>query len=356
MSDVLEIISPRSKKQQTEVLEDYLASPTKQREIRKELEELDNLDLFDENEDNTNTTGWINPDLVLEKKNKVLQTSTLGHGNEHKDEDLKELSCHLGFGFNDKTFYDVLFRVGPQQKVIYGHKVIIGNRSIYFKGIFSKTQTKIVELSYPEFSPNIFQLVIQYMYSGIIELKLENVLEILHLSEKFNIRSLSALCCDFIQINLDFNNVSLVLEIISKYNQCQRLYQYCLKFIDKNILSVLKSKSFTDLSEELVILVISRDEIEISTNEEIEIFNAVLNWAKNNSKSQEVMNLTKVAEKILPHIRFPLMPKAHLTNVIEPSKFVPQYLLMEAYKNQLVPQQSNHERFTSRLINEGKRK
>ena len=86
------------------VLADYLSSPTKQREIRKELEELDNLELFEgnENEDKMNT-GWINPDLVLEKKNKVLQTSTLGHGNEHKDEDLKELSCHLGFGFNDKV-------------------------------------------------------------------------------------------------------------------------------------------------------------------------------------------------------------------------------------------------------------
>eukprot|EP01080_Neovahlkampfia_damariscottae_P005555 gene5555-9373_t len=57
-----------------------------------------------------------------------------------------------------------------------------------------------------EFSPNII------ITSGIIELKLENVLEILHLSglnwkyliifdRKFNIRSLCALCCDFIQIN-----------------------------------------------------------------------------------------------------------------------------------------------------------
>jgi hypothetical protein len=156
---------------------------------------LENLDLFDKENEDENTTGWINPDLVLEKKNKVLQTSTLGHGNEHKDEDLKELSCHLGFGFNDKvnllflmdqTFHDVLFKVGPQQKVIYGHKVIVGNRSIYFKGIFSKTQTRIVELSYPEFSPNIFQQVIQYMYSGCIDLKLENVLDILHLSGKEN--------------------------------------------------------------------------------------------------------------------------------------------------------------------------
>jgi hypothetical protein len=64
---------------------------------------LENLDLFDKENEDENTTGWINPDLVLEKKNKVLQTSTLGHGNEHKDEDLKELSCHLGFGFNDKV-------------------------------------------------------------------------------------------------------------------------------------------------------------------------------------------------------------------------------------------------------------
>jgi hypothetical protein len=204
LSNVFEMLSPRSKKQPNEgnhstfkrkAIDDFLASPTKQREIRKELEELENLDLFDKENEDENTTGWINPDLVLEKKNKVLQTSTLGHGNEHKDEDLKELSCHLGFGFNDKvkhnffntqTFHDVIFKVGPQQKIIYGHKVIVGNRSIYFKGIFSKTQTRIVELSYPEFSPNIFQQVIQYMYSGCIDLKLENVLDVLHLSGKKN--------------------------------------------------------------------------------------------------------------------------------------------------------------------------
>lgn len=355
VENVLNMISPGSKKKPTEQHEDFMLSPTKQKERREIKEEVENIAPKKEIFEEKFTTGWINPDLILQKNKRVLQTSALGHGNEHKDEDLKELSTHFEVPFNDKTFADVIFKVGKQSRVLYAHKVIVGNRSLYFRGVFSKSQTNIIELSYPEFSPMIFEEVIKYMYTGTIILKLDTVLDVLHLSEKFNVRSLSVLCCDFIQSNLDYNNVCIVLQTISKLN-CPRLYTNCLQFIDKSVLNVLKSNSFMDLAEDLVILIISRDELELSPKEEIQVFNSIYSWAKHNTQSEDVKTLSKYADRVLKHIRFPLMPKNDLTDIIEPSGFVPQDLLMEAYKNHLVPQQSNHERFSPRLINSREKK
>jgi len=323
---------------------DNEASPFKDENVNPKKQEI----VCDEN-----SLGWINPDLVLQKKPRVLQTSALGHGNEFKDEDFVELSKNLSLACNEQSFADVIFKIGPQQKVIRAHKVIIGHRSLYFRGIFSKNANKAtMELTYPEFFVPIFESVIQYIYSGRILLTLDNVLDTLHLAEKFNIRSLQILCCEFIQSNVDYNNVCMVLKFISGYN-CPRLFQFCLHFIDRNILSVMKSNSWLDLTEELLVTIIRRDEIEVKPTEEVVIFHGVLNWAKHNAKNQDM--ILRISENIFQHVRFPLMPRDDLTCIVEPSQVVPQELLMEAFKNHLVPQQSNHERFTSRLINSLKR-
>jgi hypothetical protein len=299
-----------------------------------------------------NKLAWKNPDTIMQKTPRVFRTSTLGHGHEHVDKDVNELSQHLAASFNDKTFADVVLKVGPQGRPIYAHKVILTNRSLFFRAEFSKPMQneKVTEKTFSEYSYGIVESVVKYMYSGNITLKLENVLDVLDLAEKFQVRSLSVLACNFIETNLDYNNVSMVFQAISQY-RCPSLYAYCLSFIDKAILNVVKSDSFLDLSEELLILIISRDQLALKPSEEINIFHAVHVWAKHNAQTSDTIVLSNQADRALKHVRFPLMPKDDLTNIVEQSKFVPQDLLMEAYKNHCVPQQSNHERFTPRLMN-----
>jgi len=196
VTKVLNLLSPRSAKSQNEEKDDILNSPPKQQNNKKESKEANNKKEEKEFNDNTSTNslfdekekeneGWINPDLVLQKKKRVLQTSALGHGNEIKDEDFLTLSKNYSQAFNDKNFSDVIFKIGPQGKILYAHKVIIGNRSLYFRGVLSKSNsTKVIELSYPEFSYPIFEQVVQYMYTGKINLKLDNVLDTFQLSDK----------------------------------------------------------------------------------------------------------------------------------------------------------------------------
>jgi len=297
---------------------------------------------------------FFNVNSLIASKTKALQSSSLGTGHEHKDENTPELCQQLTLSFNERQFADLIFKVGPKETPIFAHKVIVGNRSLYFRGILSKSNVHLLELSYPEFSFPIFENVVQYLYSGTIQLKLENVLEILRCSEKLNVRSLSVLCCDYIQNNLDQENVCQVIQAIAGYN-IPRLNTHCFQFIDRQILDVVKGETFLDLSEDLLIAIISCDELILQPTQEISIFHAVHNWAKHNGHSNDSGFLAKFAERIVKHIRFPLMPKNDLTNIVEPTKFVSQELLMEAYKNHLVPQQSNAERFSPRLCNARKK-
>jgi hypothetical protein len=164
----------------------------------------------------------------------------------------------------------------------------------------------------------------------------------LELSEKFKLNSLKILTVDFLTINLEINNVCLVLKEIESYN-CTQLYQDCIRFIDVNIKKVLKTEKYLELPENLIIEIIKRDELCLKKEEEILIFHSIHNWLLENSKSNfgEYKN-------ILNHIRFPLMSKSDLSEIVEPKHIVPQELLMEAYKHHLVPSQSIGERFNMR--------
>ena len=282
-------------------------------------------------------------------------------------QNMNELSENLRFNVNNKLYSDVVFRVGPNMQIIHAHRIVLSTRSVYFNTLFGKKHSHLlfdksnnssydlIKLDKPDILPEVFLKVLEYLYTGVIRLKQDDVLDILSLSEEFGIPTLKEMCSNFIQQNVDVDNSCMLLELSREYN-CFTLTDFCLKFIDKNIIRILTTNGFTELSESALISIINRTELNLQDEEEVDIFHAVLRWAKNrfigfeNNPAPELINkeLREISKNVIHHIRFPLMTSEQLSSIIEPTHFVPQELLFESYKYHLVSEKIEGERFLSR--------
>ncbi|GBC02536.1 hypothetical protein RclHR1_04670014 [Rhizophagus clarus] len=88
------------------------------------------------------------------------------------DKLLPKLSQNLLEILNDDEYYDIKIEVGndPYVKVFRAHMVILHYRSPYLRRILSINKKKNdVTLSFiklPNISPEIFQIILRYIYGG----------------------------------------------------------------------------------------------------------------------------------------------------------------------------------------------
>jgi hypothetical protein len=203
----------------------------------------------------------------------------------------------------------------------------------------------------PELFSDMFSKVIEYLYTGSIRLRLDNVLEVLSLAENFGVASLKVLCEKYLTKNIDDDNACHLLEISREFN-AKELNMIVLKYMEKgdNIKAILKSDGFKHLRRDNLVEIIRRDNLMLSPEEEILVFNAVAAWAKATKQMEKASQSDLNA--VLSHVRFPLMSSHQLSEIVEPTKLVPQELLFEAFKNHLVSktEESSEERFRPRGV------
>ncbi|CAB4416969.1 unnamed protein product [Rhizophagus irregularis] len=77
---------------------------------------------------------------------------------------------------DDDKYYDVIIEVGqdPEVKVFRSHMVILNYRSVHFRRNLSTNKKnnddKLTNIKLPNISPNIFQIILKYIYGGILNL------------------------------------------------------------------------------------------------------------------------------------------------------------------------------------------
>src|SRR5688572_16906988 len=112
---------------------------------------------------------------------------------------LSDLSQDIGQLFLTEDNYDVIIRAGEGQnmKEFFAHSLILSARSTYFKTALSEEQAKkeneIIIFKEPNISPEIIELILKYLYTGIINFDKQNVTQILKLSsaaEKLSLQKL----------------------------------------------------------------------------------------------------------------------------------------------------------------------
>lgn len=211
-------------------------------------------------------------------------------------------------GINDiyqaKQFCDVVIKVEDTE--IRAHKVILASCSKYFRAMFTtdlkEGSENVVELK--DVSEDAVQKVINFMYTGRIQIITESVQELLHVADLFDLQEVREACTDTLIRNLSPENC-ISMTNLAEAHSLKALGKASMKYAHQNVETVLQSQEFLKTPITQVKQLLSSDELNI--NSELTVFDGVLRWINNDKASRQ-----QYIEELFGLIRLSIIPVADL--------------------------------------------
>ncbi|KAL3984666.1 PHR domain family protein [Acanthocheilonema viteae] len=198
--------------------------------------------------------------------------------------------------------------IGENRERIPAHSYVLAIASAPFNAMFNGGFEKNDEIELPDVEPVAFKILLKYLYCDIIELDSSNALSTLYAAKKYMITHLVHAAVDFLNFNLNAENVCLLLAQRQLFEEEQELIDRCWKLVEVDAERVLMSDAFCDIDFILFDEILSRDAL--LTREKL-IYEAALKWAKAECGRRDLpvsqSNLRNMLSKALYHIRFPAM-------------------------------------------------
>ncbi|RGB38699.1 hypothetical protein C1646_740469 [Rhizophagus diaphanus] len=224
--------------------------------------------------------------------------------------------------FDSEIGYDVIIYAGeePDIKEIHVHSNILSVRSEYFHSVFSNELVEKVDGKFifkkPNISPQLFNIILRFIYCGNIELNTLqgfDILKLLLIVEEFNIQLLIVHIQEFlIEHQPEFlkQNLIDILETIYQRESFTELWNFYLEKICEDPKILFNSDKFINLKDNLLELLLKREDLNV---DEIEIWENLLKWcfAQQNMENEptkwnkeDITKIERVLERFLPLVRF----------------------------------------------------
>ncbi|PKY60508.1 BTB-domain-containing protein [Rhizophagus irregularis] len=274
------------------------------------------------------------------------------------------LSKDLSLMLNDSDDYNVIIYVGknPNIKEFRAHTNILRARSPYFKGALSnlwirnRNNDNMIEFKKPNINPDVFEIILEYIYTGEVNLTKksgENILALLIASDELLLDELFELVQDYLikrSIWVEQNFV-LVLHTIYKLSRCKKLQDHCIESICADPQLFFTSKDFLSLDKGILYYLLKRDDLAI---EEIILWDYLIDWGimrnpslrhrKNRKTKWSNINFETLKEtlsRFIPLIRFSGISSADFFDRVRPFKpIIPNYIyeeIMEYHMKNALP-------------------
>ncbi|EXX63198.1 uncharacterized protein OCT59_025382 [Rhizophagus irregularis] len=253
----------------------------------------------------------------------------------------------------DDEYYDVTIEVGedPNVKILRAHMNILYYRSPYLRRTLASNNRNnktndLVHIKLPNISPEIFQIILKYIYGGILSLNEQDdseIFKVLLAADQLLIQEL----VDYLQNYLIENKskwmeqqFELVHRTSFQSNSLLAIQQFCTNFMAKSPEKIFKSFDFTSLSEKSLIQLIKNDDLQMK---EIEVWEHILKWglAQNPTLSpdpttwsdDEFKTMENTLQFCLPFIRFFSLSSKDFLQSVRPFKKLLKYKLYEDLLN-----------------------
>ena len=234
------------------------------------------------------------------------------------------LSSQMDSLLISKKFYDVTFIVENER--FFCHRVILAARCEYFRALLyggMRESNSASDIVISDTSSRSFQILLKYIYTGLVvlkNLKDHEIIDLLNAAHKYDLLPLQNTISSYLESIINIENVTLIYDVACLYSLVS-LKQKCLVFIDHNAVDVLAAESFVSLSETSLVAVISRDSFYAP---EINIYKAVVNWIKNDKK--DLSN----NHNILNFVRLPLIGLHDLFHIVRESGLYNSDVILDA--------------------------
>ncbi|GBC02782.1 hypothetical protein RclHR1_04810013 [Rhizophagus clarus] len=265
------------------------------------------------------------------------------------DKLLSTLSQNLLEILNDDEYCDITIEVGndPHVKIFRAHMVILNYRSTYLRRILSINKKKndgtLVQIKLPNISPEIFQIILKYIYGGKLSLEEYDTLDIVKIlvtASELSLHELVTHLQSYLirnKTNWMEQNFNLIYQTSFENNSFLELQKYCTNLISEDPDKVFESLDFSTISENLLISIIQSDNLQM---EEVQIWEHVLKWglsqnpgisSDHSTYSKDDFNsLKNTLQRCIPFVRFyNLTSKEFSDRVLPYKKVLPKELYMD---------------------------
>ncbi|GBB88624.1 hypothetical protein RclHR1_01520009 [Rhizophagus clarus] len=247
---------------------------------------------------------------------------------------------------DDDEYYDITIEVGkdPIVRIFRAHMIILNYRSVYFRRNLSTNKKNsdgaLTHIKLPDISPNTFQIILKYIYGGILNLDDIDTLEIIDVLVASEILKLQEIV-NYLQSYLIENksnwiqeNFTLIHNSIFQHASFVELQNFCTDFMSNYPEKIFNSINFTSIQEKTLISLIRRDDLKM---EEIDIWDHVLKWglAQNPTllsepqtwSDDDFKSMEITLQKCLPFVRFfQMSSKEFLKKVVPYQKLLKSQL------------------------------
>ncbi|EXX60862.1 uncharacterized protein OCT59_021368 [Rhizophagus irregularis] len=267
---------------------------------------------------------------------------------------LPKLSQNFLELLNDDEYYDITIEVGndPYVKVFRAHIAILNYRSPYLRRILSTNKKKndgiLTHIKLPNILPEIFQIILRYIYGGRLSLKEYNVTDIIKILIAANELSLQEIIIHLQSFLIENKknwleqNFNLIYGTSFENESFLELQNFCTELITKEPNKIFKSIDFNSISEKTLISLIRHENLKIS---DVQVWEHVLVWgiAQNpelssdpdpSSYSKNDFNsLKNTLQQCIPFIKFYNLTSREFLNKVYPyRKIIPKDLLDNLFK------------------------
>lgn len=229
---------------------------------------------------------------------------------------------------------DVIIRVDDND--FSSHKVVLAATSPYFQAMFtselSESRQEVITLK--EVDPVAIEQLINFMYTGGIEVGEENVQSLLPAANLLQLNEVRDSCCDFLKDQLHPSNC-LGIKTFADIHSCLDLFGEAQSYAQKHFSKVMETEEFYNLTHSNVIELISSTELGILSEEDV--FEAVINWTKHNEEERAVF-----LPELLSHVRFLFLRREYLVSRVCEEKLIQSNplckdFLIDALKYHVMP-------------------
>ncbi|RIB01005.1 hypothetical protein C2G38_1059327 [Gigaspora rosea] len=234
----------------------------------------------------------------------------------------KKLSSDLTILLENSEDYNVTIEVGQMQdrQIFKAHSIILNSRCSYLRKKLTKTsydKKNVKKIYLSHISANIFEVIIKYIYGGLVlfdKINASTILGLLYTANEFDLKEL---VCSA-QAQLVKNHASWIrLNFAKVYKICfesdsfKVLQDFCNDIIAKHPSIVFDSEEFGNLSEKALVSLLKLDNLQM---DEGKIWDQVIKWgiAQNPGlgsnpaqwSDTKFLTLKTTLKNCLPYIRY----------------------------------------------------
>ncbi|RHZ81682.1 hypothetical protein Glove_117g242 [Diversispora epigaea] len=237
---------------------------------------------------------------------------------------------------NDSDDYNVIIEVKNDEKSFTAHSNILKYRSSYFRRELENihpNQNNIKTITESSTSSQIFEIILKYIYGGIVNL--ENVetrfiFDLMLAANEFELDELTnKLETNLIDTKASWLKTyfSLVYRNIFSKNNFKKLENFCNDIVVKYPNLIFDADDFTSLPESALVSILKRDDLQMK---EIKIWDSVIKWGISQNPAlptnldewnkKTFLTLKITLQYCLPYIRYFHLSADEVIDSIRPYK------------------------------------